>query len=271
MNVISLSIFGCNKKHSQCFSFNTFLKYLSFNIRVFDSVYSGWKIYLTTDHESYIAYRKYFKYLVNNDILCMNIKNYESLGKSMLWRLDPVSFADRFICRDIDSLPTHRERRAVEHWIINDTLAHSMNDNKAHTVPLMGGMVGFKKNTFENEIYDKIEFDFNGKGSDQYFMQYHIYPLVKHSITEHRMLGMLVTAGNKFSKDWIYDIDCDTKCTLECDGFIKFIGEPFSMNAVNNNKKIVPYWFENCNQELHEKLLTIEKEYPQVFDYEKNF
>jgi len=270
MNVVSLSIFGYNKKHSQCFSFNTFLKYLSFDIRVFDSVYNGWKIYLTADRESYLAYKKYFDYLADNNIILLNVKDYENIGKAMLWRLDPVSFADRFICRDIDSLPTHRERMAVEHWIINDTIAHSMNDNLAHTVPLMGGMIGFKKESFTIVIYNEIEFDLSHKGSDQYFLQYYIYPLVMHSITEHRILGMPVNKQNKYSTDKILSIECDTKCSPECNGFIKFMGEPYSFNAINNNNKIVPYWFKNCNQELHEKLCAIEKEYREVFDYEKN-
>ena len=66
--------------------------------------------------------------------------------KAMLWRLKPMfdPEVELFVCRDMDSLSTPKDRICVEEWVASPFLIHGINDNRVHTVPLMGGMCGFR-------------------------------------------------------------------------------------------------------------------------------
>jgi len=197
---ISMSLFGYKNEHKDCVSFETFFKFLSINLRAYYFVYSDWKLVLHCDSITYYAYKNYLDDV--SKIIDIDIKIYEpnQLCRSMLWRLNPINEYDYTICRDIDSLPTFRERLCVEQWISDNTNAHSINDSISHTIPLMGGMVGFKKNAFPVEILN-TNYDFSQKGSDQTFMNDYISPYLSNTYTQHRFLGFPVDANNPFSRN----------------------------------------------------------------------
>lgn len=69
----------------------------------------------------------------------------KTLCGSMLWRMLPMldRKVDYFICRDVDSLPMHRDRVMVEEFIKSGAAVHAILDSESHCGPLMGGMVGF--------------------------------------------------------------------------------------------------------------------------------
>lgn len=288
--VIALSVFGYNNEHKDCHSFAAFLRFLNITLRAYNTLFSDWQIYLAIDKQSYAAFPDYFNYLYDNGIIQhRHILERKELCRNMLWRLNPVEWADYTICRDIDSLPTYRERQAVEQWLQNDTLAHSMNDSISHNIALMGGMIGFKKGAIDVSEIDTCGIDYSIKGSDQDYLNKIVYPQVQHSITEHRVLGLPKTFYNKYSYDTIPDVEipvdkdehatyffADKQRIFRCNALVNHIGQggfhlEKNYNAILNRtyEGACPFWFENANPLLHEKLWHIEKQMPDIFYWTK--
>lgn len=291
VKVISLALFGYNNNHKDCHTFDSFIRFLSINLRAAKTLFNDWKIYLALDKESYTAYQGYFDYCKNNNIIdFIEILDRKELTRNMLWRLNPVSWADYTICRDIDSLFTHRELQAVNKWIQNNTNAHSMNDSLGHTIPLLGGMIGFKKGTIDFNSIDNCRINYSIKGADQDFLNQVVYPQVKNSITEHRVIGMPVRPENPYSYNHIENISIDLENYDEdstgfminpdlvnrCNVLVNHVGqggyflEPHFNDILNRHYEgAFPFWTKYCNEELNEKLTEIEKEYPNVFYWTK--
>lgn len=68
----------------------------------------------------------------------------KGLCKSMTWRLAPLfdPTVDYFICRDVDSLPMHRDRVMVEQFLASGAAVHMLLDSESHS-GYMGGMTGY--------------------------------------------------------------------------------------------------------------------------------
>jgi hypothetical protein len=267
---ISICLFGYNKQYENCFSFNTYLTYLSINLRAYYFVYPEWEIVLHIDCITYNFYKKYFDDILK--IINISYKVYEpnQICKSMIWRLNTISEYDYTICRDIDSLPTFRERLCVEQWISENTNAHSINDSISHTIPLMGGMVGFKKNTFPIEILNN-NYDFSQKGSDQVFMNEYITPYLSSYYTQHRFLGFPVDSNNPFSRNYINtsEIYLD-EYKLRADLLCNHIGQSgFHLEKTYNNltdkhyEGAIPFYTQVIQDKIpfNKELLEIEKHY----------
>lgn len=64
----------------------------------------------------------------------------EALTKSMLWRVLPAWWAgvEYVICRDTDSVPLPRDRRAVEEFIASGKAVHVIHSSESHA-GVMGG------------------------------------------------------------------------------------------------------------------------------------
>jgi hypothetical protein len=92
-----------------------------------------------------------------------------------------------YLVRDADSRITEREVNAVEEWIASDKMVHLMRDSRAHSIPILAGMMGVKnpflkglKNIIENGIPD-----FNNKFTDQIFLNNFLYPKISGQCMEH--------------------------------------------------------------------------------------
>jgi len=112
--------------------------------------------------------------------------------------LDNVLY-DRVLCRDTDSLLCYRERQAVEYWISTGRIAHGICDSVSHNVTFLGGLCGFQCKQFRETVgvknFDDLlkkasGIDYNVKGTDQFFLNGAILPLVAHSVVEHMIEGM---------------------------------------------------------------------------------
>jgi hypothetical protein len=70
--------------------------------------------------------------------------------RSMLWRMMPVWDKDvtHVLCRDIDSIMCPKDVKVVTQWVQSGATLSVVNDNPAHSVTMMGGMVGFRTDTF---------------------------------------------------------------------------------------------------------------------------
>lgn len=70
----------------------------------------------------------------------------EQLINAMYWRLFALARCDmsHVIFRDCDSRISHREAVAVEAWLASGKDFHFMYDHPYHTVPILGGMWGYR-------------------------------------------------------------------------------------------------------------------------------
>lgn len=212
-NCISFSLFGHNKeRHPECFDFESLLRGFLLNLRLSRLLFPGWVIHVSVDDESYEGYQKLWDCLTERKIIVIKILPSEPLTYAMMWRMLPVfdrgsgadvrARYDHVLCRDVDSPMTYRDRQCVEEWIAEDTAVHAMTDSISHTIPMMGGMVGFNPKYF----YDRTSFtsfaqmvhfkpmEWERKGVDQEFMMRFIYRQFakqgEASITQHYLLGI---------------------------------------------------------------------------------
>ena len=105
-----------------------------------------------------------------------------TLCGAMLWRLRPLyeKGVDWVVCRDLDSLPMHRDRSMVEEAIASGCLAHVIHDSESHS-GLMGGMSSFHAETWRTMIPQLPKFEeleFNVHGSDQRYLNACIWPRI---------------------------------------------------------------------------------------------
>lgn len=193
---ITYSLFKGDSK--DCHSFDTFIRFLTVTLRAHHELYKGFDFVLNIDEKAYISYRRIFDSLVDSKLIVINKFPLDKLTRAMLWRIDSMYDYDYAFCRDLDSIPTMRERQAVQQFMDSDCVAHAMNDSVSHTVPMMGGMIGFNVGKFK-EVYPKERYkrdvdscgiDFNIKGADQTFINRFIFPLVKTKLFAHKILGM---------------------------------------------------------------------------------
>lgn len=200
MNVISYSLFGFNKeRNDSCFDFNTYLRGLLINIRLNKLLFPDFIVRLHTDSHTFEGFKELFDSLPIQIVICDNAP----LTLSMLWRMKPCfdTNVNLVLCRDLDSPPTYREAQAVQYWMNKDKAAHAITDSISHDVPMLGGMIGFKRIYFKDYTgFDSWEsmvntgMDWSKKGMDQTFLTQKVYPcFAKHgsdSITQHYIKGM---------------------------------------------------------------------------------
>lgn len=126
--------------------------------------------------------------------------------RSMLWRMMPAwdHAVNYFICRDFDSLPTYRDRRAVEQFIASGAGAHAISDEPAHVGPFMGGMCGFKAirvrertgfQSWEQFISQRSIAYLTPHGSDQFFLNDLVWPVMRPLAFQHRFSGEHIHPG----------------------------------------------------------------------------
>ena len=218
MNVVSYSLFGYDKeRHPDCFDFNSYLRGLLINVRLARLLYPGWEFRVHMDAPTYEGWKELFDSLPIKVVIC----EAAPLTKAMLWRLMPCfdSTVEYVICRDLDSPLTYREAQAVQYWMSRETkAAHAITDSISHTIPMLGGMVGFKRKDFSHRTgypswYDMFHgcgIDFHRKGADQDFLNQFIYPkFAQHgydSITQHYVKGMPNTFLSDYHseiQDWV--------------------------------------------------------------------
>lgn len=227
MKAISYALFGANKeRQDNCFDFNSYLSSMMVCIRMNRLVYPDWDNVIHVDKTTHEAYYTFFEALSNTPNIVIKVQNEAPICEAMLWRMKPIfelnndvtSKYTHVICRDLDSPSTYKEAQAVQHWINRMTkAAHAITDSDSHTIPLMGGMIGFMPDHFLTRTgfksWDQMmgvarnHYSFNYKGSDQDFLNRIIYPYFSQhgsdSITQHYFEGM----PNTFLSDY-YTCQC---------------------------------------------------------------
>jgi len=206
MRVISYSLFGYGKdKAENCFEFNCYLRGLMVNIRLQRLLFPDWRIRVHLDKQTYEGFKRFWELLsedVHTNAIDIVICEDAPLTKAMLWRLKPMfdENVEVFICRDIEAPLMYKDVQAVTQWIDSTKVAHAITSSNSHNIPMMGGMIGFKRgardrtgaNTWEQMVNARLRWDV--KGTDQDFLTNYIYELFAlrpdDSIMQHYFYGM---------------------------------------------------------------------------------
>jgi hypothetical protein len=233
MKAISYALFGYGKaREANSFDFNSYLRGLMINVRVNRILYPDWITVVNIDQNTFNSqYNPIFMFLQEKGFCIFNSQlEDEPLCKKMLWRLDPI-FAMKegeymfthVICRDLDSVVTYREAQAVQEWLNEGRFMHCITDSISHTIPMLGGMVGFYSSHFREtfnvttlkDLLSGSQIDYNVKGSDQSFLNAEVYPKLLDSATEHFIKGMPwnlpETNGRHYRINENIDIPVETK------------------------------------------------------------
>lgn len=217
--VITYALFGFGKeKHPDCFDAKSYIRGMMHCIRMNMLLYPTWTTRIETDTDTFNAFQNLFWALDKLDKVQIRRNEPAPLTKAMLWRLKPIfelnadqtKVFTHVLCRDLDSPATYREVQAVQYWINKEKAAHAITDSVSHTIPMLGGMVGFIPDWFTmrvgvsnwNDLFNGCGIDFNRKGADQDFLNQFIYPKFAQpgsdSITQHYFNGM----PNTFLSDY---------------------------------------------------------------------
>lgn len=251
MRAIAYSIFGYERqKPENCFDHHNYVQSFIINVRLNRILYPNWVTVLNIDAQSYSPNRKVYDWLQDKGLILINIQpDDEPLTKAMLWRLKcvlsykhPEWLYSHVLCRDTDSPSTYREAQAVQQWILEDKTAHCITDSISHTIPMMGGMIGFKPGDLGTKMgltADKAwaqmmdlgrNINFKRKGADQDFLCQFVYPKVADSATEHFILGMKQTVKEGDGRHYsiadieVPNVDPKWKCTNDFAGHIGAAG-----------------------------------------------
>lgn len=175
---------------SQGIFFSNFLPTL---VRAHFAAFRDWE--LRIHHDDRVREFPYFKVLHRMHecgmLRMVAMGEAPTLCGAMLWRLLPVmdSEVDYFICRDVDSLPMHRDRKMVDEFIASGASAHAILDSESHCGPMMGGMIGFKASELHKVIRLPIPFDspqLAVHGSDQKWLNTYIWPKMTSKTLIHQ-------------------------------------------------------------------------------------
>lgn len=189
MNVVSLAFYRSNFSEYEQPSAgagcgNYFRNYIRAVVRAHHSVWPDWSLWIYHDGRvtEFPEFNLLLRYQLAGLIRLIPCGEASTLTGSMLWRMKPAwdENVDRFLCRDLDSLPQPRERKAVDRWLKSDKPISALHDSTSHwgTV-ILGGMCGFKAAYVRAWFKDwealqaRMEqsgIDFNKKGGDQLFL-----------------------------------------------------------------------------------------------------
>lgn len=194
MKLISYSLFKGSDPLAELF----YVRGFYFNVLMNSIVYPGWKTVVHVDAHIVYKYGLMFESLHKRfgiqSYLMGPQYNCETHCMKMLWRMRPIFLEDveYVICRDTDALTSERETKAVKKFMDYSAMVlHGISDNPAHSLPLMGGMSGFrcaplrdKYKTFDLLVSgwkDAI----NAHGTDQKFLTAVVHGDFKEDMMMH--------------------------------------------------------------------------------------
>lgn len=182
-----------------------FVNYIRAIVRGHHAVFPDWEMWIHHDDRvTQYPYWKAMERMAERGLFrLLYVGKAETLCGSMLWRMIPVWNLDvsLVLCRDVDSFPTPRERKAIGRWIESEKPVSALHDSVSHSATaLMGGMVGFDCEWMRERIPDWQTFvgratrhgiDLNVHGADQLLLNAEVYPLAGQ--------GQLVASEDKES------------------------------------------------------------------------
>lgn len=194
-NYIDQDLFGIKEKKTQGAEKNKIIAFSLFGndarytrgikkiYQLYNSLLPDWKcrVYVAKDVDP-----KHIDSMIGLgfEVIIMNKSGIDA--RYTTWRfLAMEDGADAVIFRDLDSLPTLREKIMVEHWLASDKKFHIIRDHPNHHMLIMAGMCGIKRNDIRIKAVTKKYLLTNNYGVDQVFLAKMIYPLIKNDVMVH--------------------------------------------------------------------------------------
>ncbi len=187
--------------------------------------------------------------------------------RSMLWRMMPVwdSEVSHVICRDIDSIMCPKDVKVITQWVDSGAALSVVNDNPAHSVTMMGGMVGFNTSKFMAKTpwptwIDMIKagegLERPSGGYDQILMSNQIWGRYYPDVCAHRFSGMpqdsrMTACYNSVPEGPVHGLD--PEMCRQADTLMPYLGTcgyPIG--------KAIEIFDTHGNQELRERVVTAE-------------
>jgi hypothetical protein len=242
-----------------------------------------WKIRLTTDRvfDSSNFYGRQINNLADRGLLQLRIVanggsiwEQSTKGIGMLWRLLPAWEDNEYVfCRDLDSILTPRQAKFVQNFIDSDRVVHGINDNNAHTIPLMGGMIGVKSKRFVQLIghpsfadmvssWRRNREGWDSHGQDQCFLMERIWPKVSSHSLIHRIEGPNDRCHMKDCVPGVILEGVSQRILDEGDNFTNYIGASNCKNTTYGERSIAEmsdFYEEHGNKEMINKIKEAEK------------
>lgn len=215
--VISYALFGDCRLAPEGSQHRLADQHLPVLVRAHHALFPGWELRIHHDEALYTSnYGAVLKGLERQGLVkLVYVPSNPNDGKckKMLWRLLPLwdEDVDYVFCRDVDSLPTWRERCADEEFIASGCAAGVIHDDPMHS-HLMGGLCHFDARMFRKIVdlpfdqfiktvnLDGTVRDWHKHGSDQDFLNKYVAHLMP-SILEHQLFDVRNDAGNKIFRD----------------------------------------------------------------------
>lgn len=266
--ILSFSLFGARDyPKDREFEMNAYLRGLVWNIKMAKLIMPGFEVNCEIDSGAYSLYDPLFRGLQDYYGLTFNINREETLCRSMLWRMKPIFFPDSHyvFCRDCDSLVTYREAQAIQSFIDSGLYVHGLTDNSAHSVPLLGGMCGFKcepmrsKYGTYNNLIAQSTIGIDTRGTDQQFLGTVIYPAFKDSMYAHYLKGMRAN-GEHTVKTEIENVRLENVNPALWESNLV----PHFAGAAGVNEMECIRFFKRFDKDIPE-FVDIEKRYPKIF------
>lgn len=185
MKILSFTIFGSRTiVPEDRWTLYAYMRGLYWNVRMAKLLFPDFQVRVTVDGETFSKYDNVFYGLSDFYGTHVDVVEEMPLCKAMLTRMKPIFIdgVDYVFCRDADSLITSSEVVAIREFIESGLTLHGINDNPAHSVPLLGGLCGFrcqplrdKYNSWEN-LLARSPIEIDKRGSDQVFLTGIVYP-----------------------------------------------------------------------------------------------
>ncbi len=210
-------------------------------VRAHHNLFSGWELRIhhdSTVKEAHSA--KLRAYAAAGLVSLRYVEENTAVCRSMLWRMLPIwePETEYVICRDMDSLPILKDRKAVEMFVHSGAAAHTINDHPQHTEPMMGGMIGFhaprflaitKLKSWDELVALNADLAVPHGGHDQILMHHNIWHRLYPSICAHRFAGMSVDRGLLACYSQVWDknpSDVQESLLDKSDQLMPFLGAP---------------------------------------------
>lgn len=208
-------------------------------VRAHHQLFKGWELRLYHDSTIHSPRAKLIRAFAAANLISLHYHE-ENKGncRSMLWRMLPIwdDDVDYVICRDVDSLPTMKDRRAVEQFIQSGAALHCINDNPSHTTPVMGGMCGFHAPqfrkilgmTWEQMCATRQDLNATMGGTDQILLVHQAWDKCFPNVCEHRFAGYKADPRCKASYTSMENIAIHgvPEALSATDGLLNFLGQP---------------------------------------------
>lgn len=203
MKVISFSLYGTAQKYRVG---------MLRNLELAKQYYPDWRVRIYADAGcvTWICHEKEIGFYDNPTQFDLIACSPLHFAPPLMWRFlvadDPQ--VERFIVRDADSRIGAREAAAVAEWEKEDTILHVMRDHQAHCNPIMGGMWGLqpRRSNWEMPKMEGLIREFLSSDNpylkhdyqvDQEFLWSKIWPMFKHTCTQHASVCRNAYPGSK--------------------------------------------------------------------------